>query len=68
VRPRAKRRLQLAWQYLRAAVTFGRYAIPDDRVREVLTRAEGVANALDPHEEQLRRDYGVDPDVPRGTR
>ena len=45
----AKRRLLKAWQVIRAAITLGRYAIPNDRAREVLTRAEGVADALDPH-------------------
>jgi hypothetical protein len=58
-----KRRLLRAWYAIRQIVTFGRYAIPDDRVREVLTRAEGVADALDPNEKALRDDYGVPPDI-----
>ena len=62
MRRRAKRRLIKAWEMIRAVVTFGKYAIPDARVREALTRAEGVADAIDP---KAREDYGTDPDVPR---
>lgn len=62
MRNRAKRRLRKAWEIIRGVITFGKYAIPDERAREVLTRAEGVANAIDP---KAREDYGTDPDVPR---
>ncbi len=65
MRARARRRLRKAWDVIKAVITFGKYAIPDDRVREALTRAEGAAEALDPNEKALREDYGVPPDVKR---
>ena len=59
----AKRRLLRAWHVIRRVITLGKYAIPDARVREALTRADAVADALDPNEKALREEYGVPPDV-----
>ena len=59
----AKRRLLKAWQVIRQIVSFGKYAIPNPQAREVLTRVEGVADALDPNEKALRDEYGVPPDI-----
>jgi hypothetical protein len=61
MRSRARRRLRKAWDAIRAIITLGKYAIPDERAREALARADGVADAIDP---KAHEDYGTPPDVP----
>jgi len=72
MKERRLRRLLKAWDRIKGLVGFGlragsSMASDEDRARRMRTAAEVVTHLgpIDPHEEQLRRDYGVDPDVPR---
>lgn len=62
MKPRARRRLRKAWNVIRKIVSLGQYVVPHERTREVLGQVNDAAEALDPHEKQLRDDYGVGPD------
>jgi hypothetical protein len=64
MRARAVRRLRRAAEVIARVLTLGRYVAPTARAREGMGRAADALEALDPHEKQLRDDYGVGRDVP----